>query len=714
MAGVSKARLDLPRARLLLHFEPDTVHLSAVARWLVQFGYVAHPVRQQHTSQRSRIERSLLIKAGICWALAGNVMLFAFALYSGLNGEGDQSLLTGARWASFILAIISVAYGGSEFFRRAWASMHVAWRAREINRLHIDTPISIGILVGFGHSGWATITGQGDIWFDSITVLIAALLTARWLQIRSRRVAGDASDRLLSMIPTMARRITETESDAFELVRVDTLKRDDLIEVPAGEVFPVDGTIASGTTTINKAVLTGESRPEPAEPGSLVEAGATNVSTPVLVRVQATGTSTRVGKLLSWIRNQDSSKAQVVLLADQLSGYFVMDILLLAGLTAMIWAIVDPSQAPQHVVALLVISCPCALGMATPLAMAIAAGRAAQKGIFIKSDEAIQQLTEVDTIVLDKTGTLTTGSMEVVAVKGDAKALELAVQLETISNHPVARALMRYNPTCAASGPHLTEVETVAGKGIIGCIQGNKVVVGKPTWVMGLSSPSPVLSKALHQFALDGHTPIAIALNGQLAAGVAVGDKIREDARDLLDTLRAAGKDVYMLSGDHDAVVKRVAGTLDLPLGHAIGDASPEYKQAFVHRLQHEEGRTVAMVGEGVNDAVALQTAHVGIAVQGGSSPSLVAADVFMTSEGVRPIAIALRGTQRVMCVIHRNLSISLVYNVLGAGAAMLGLVTPLVAAIAMPISSILVVASSILQRSFKTPNPASNTQQDL
>jgi Cu2+-exporting ATPase len=245
-------------------------------------------------------------------------MLFAFALYAGLDLTSDPTLATAARGASFVLALVAVIYGGSEFFRRSWVSLQMAIRSRHARSMHMDTPISLGILVGFGHSAWATLTGRGDVWFDSITVLIAALLTARWLQVRSRRLAGDASERLLSLLPSMARRVLPSGETA--VVRLDDVKPDDLIEVPAGDVIPVDGRIATGSSMINNAVLTGESRPEPVTPGDIVEAGATNLSRVLQVRALAAGEHTRIGKLLTWIRTREDKQASAVLLADRLSG----------------------------------------------------------------------------------------------------------------------------------------------------------------------------------------------------------------------------------------------------------------------------------------------------------------------------------------------------------------------------------------------------------
>ena len=707
MEGVQSARLDLPRARLTLRFDPVAVRLSEVARWLARFGYTAYPAQQDAQHQRTDTERRLLIKLGICWALAGNVMLFAFALYAGLDLTNDPTLATAARGASFVLALIAVIYGGSEFFRRSWASLQLAFRTRNVRSMHMDTPISLGILVGFGHSAWATFTGRGEVWFDSITVLIAALLTARWLQVRSRRLAGDASDHLLSLLPTMARRVRA--DGTTEVIRLNDVVPDDVIEVPAGEVIPVDGPIVSGTSTINNAVLTGESRPETVAVNDTVEAGATNLSRTIRVRAQAAGEDTRIGKLLTWIRSREDKQAAVVLLADRLSGYFVLAVLALAFVTALIWLTIQPSAAAQHVVALLVISCPCALGMATPLAMAVASGRAARIGIFIKSDQATQQLAAIDTIVLDKTGTVTEGQMTLVDYEGDDDALNLAATLEAESTHPIALALVQARSTCspdatAAPSPQLESHETVIGEGLRGRVAGYEVAVGRPAWIAHLTGGLPAsFQHALSSYTAAGHTPVAIAVDGRCRAVLAFGDRLRPNSKMLLDRWRAEGKTLYLLSGDHPDVVHSVAQSLSIPISHAFGGVSPEEKQIFVEQLRAK--LTVAMIGDGVNDAAALQAAQVGIAVQGGSTPSLVAADVFLTREGLQPISALLNGSRRTMRVIRRNLGLSLLYNVVGASAAMLGLVTPLVAAIAMPLSSLAVVLSSILQRTFE-PTP--------
>ncbi len=690
--GVAASRLDLPRARLRLTFDPERVRLSDVGRWLARFGYAVRPSRPE-AGQATQAERRLLVRVGVAWALAGNIMLVTFALYSGLT-PGDP-LGAAARWFSLALAIPAVVYGGAPFFQRAWASIRAAVRARSVRHLHLDTPIALGIAVGALQSAWATVTGNGEVWFDSVAVLIAALLTARWLQLRSRRLAGEASERLLALVPRVARRV-DADGTAH-VVELDSVRPGDLIDVPAGEVLPVDGVVEAGASRLDRAALTGEARPETVSVGARVEAGTTNLSSPLRVRAVSVGEATRVGQLLAFVENGDAARAPVVLWADRLGGVFVLAVLGLAAVTAAVWAVLDPGQMPAHVTALLVVTCPCALGMATPLALAVASGRAARAGIFVKSDEAVQRLTEVDTVVLDKTGTLTEGRMEVAHSLGSEHALDLAAALDAHATHPVAEALVRAR---GVLDEPVTDIEAIAGQGVVGIVGRVRVVVGRPAFVAAHSAPLPAAwTEALAAWARAGQTPVAVAVDGEPAAVLGVGDRLRPEAAALVARFQAEGKAVHVLSGDDPATVAAVAA--ELGVMDARGGVSPEAKRAAIEQMQ-AEGRVVLMVGDGVNDAAALRQADVGAAVGGGTTAALVAADLFLTRRGMAPLADALGGARQAMRTVRRLLALSLAYNALGAAAAVAGLVTPLVAAAAMPLSSLAVVALALTQPSFK------------
>ncbi len=698
--GVVDARLELARGRMTVCWDPDVIELSEVARWLGQFGFEAHPLRTDNMGRRSRDAQSMLIRVGICWAVAANVMLMTIALYAGLDPIADGGLYTAVLWATFGLSAVSLVAGGEVFFRRALASF-------KSGRPSMDVPVSVGILVGWGHSGWATITGSGEVWFDSIVILIAALLTARYLQIRGNGLAADAADRLVALLPRMARRVVgfETAEQRVETVAAHTVEVGDRLHVLAGDVVPADGRVISGRTDISRAVLTGESLPESIDCGDYVEAGTTNLASPIVVEVEATGDETRVGRLMEWLEDRNIHRAPIVQRADRLSVVFITVVLVASVLTAVAWSFIDPTRVVANVVALLVIACPCALGMATPLALTVGVGQAARRGIHIKNDEVIEALDGVTDLVFDKTGTLTQGSCAVVDTVGDLEAIYRVRELEKRSNHPFAEAVVRWidetvDPARGASDiDRVEDVEEIPGAGIRGIVDGRSVAVGRLSWFEGLPKPIDEWAR-LH--AERGLTPVGVSIDGRVRAALAIGDRLRPEAFSILETLRKQGIRLHLLSGDHRRVVAATGRQLVIPDERVVGDATPEDKLAYIESLRERNaGAVVAMVGDGVNDAPALQAAHVGIAVHGGTEASLVAADIFIVADGVRPIAELLDGAKRTMAVVHRNLAGSGIYNFAGISLAALGFITPLLAAILMPISSLAVVASSLLQNSF-------------
>lgn len=683
--GVHQASLNLPRARLSLRWNPDEVGLGAVARWLGRFGYAAYPLDAERTGARDRAERRLLVKVGVAWALAGNVMLLASALYVGLGPE-DGAIFHATRVLSGLLAFGSIWFGGREFFRRAIGSFQ-PWRGWQ--KLSIDVPISLGILVGFLHSTYAAITGVGEIWYDSIAVLIAALLTARWLQMRGRRAAGDAAERLLSVLPTRARRIAD--DGTVEEVVASSLAAGDILEVRLGDVVPADGEVVTGRSSLQRAVMTGESRPEPVAPGAAVHAGETNIGSIIKIRVTAVGESTRLGRLLEWVESSGEHKAPVVHLADKWSGIFVAAILVAAAITGVVWTMLAGADvAVHHVVALLVISCPCALGMATPLAMTVGMGRAARAGIFIKHEDALELLGRVDVALFDKTGTITEGEMEVEPGELDGETLRAVAAIERVSNHPIARAFARWD-----NGQEVDDVEEIAGHGIVGTVGGRTFKVGSTAW---LDAPASAVDSVVSR----GLTPLVVEVDGTYSSVIGVGDALRPEAADVLNDLRGRGIETYIVSGDRPELVTAAAAALGLPQHLALGGRTPEQKLSFVEDLR-AAGKVVAMVGDGVNDSGALKASDVGIAVAGGTEVNYVAADVFLTRPGLSGLTTLWNGADSVMHVVRRNLTGSLAYNVFGITFAALGLVSPLFAAVAMPMSSVSVVLSSLIGKKWES-----------
>lgn len=691
--GVSNSHLNLPRARLTLDWDPSRLHLSSIAAWLSSFGYAVQPRVDGEEAPESREERRLLVRMGVAWALAGNIMLLAFALYSGL-GDENPDLYHAARGLSLLLALPAVFYGGSVFFSKAWHSIRLSWRLRTIRHLHMDTPISVGILAGFGASLVATVTGRGEVWFDSVAVLIAALLSARWLQLRARRLAGDSTEQLLALLPTLARRADGST------VRADELKPGDSVMVRAGELIAVDGTIVEGSSLINSAVLTGESQPERHGPGADVHAGTTNETETIIIRVRSAGAATRIGQLLSMVGDPASDAPRILGLADRIGGLFTISVLGLAIVAALAWMFIRPDEAIMHIVAFLVITCPCALGMATPLALAVGTGRAARRGIFVKSEAVVDGLHQVDTVVLDKTGTVTEGVMAVDALSGNTSLLPLAAAMERDSNHPIARALIR---AAASSRPYEdVHSEHVPGFGQRALWGGLEIRVGHPAWAMEICHRplSAEDTRFLDEAAEAADSVIAVCSEEDEPLFIRLTDPIRPSSRALVASLVDRNLRVVLCSGDDERTTRAVGRQLGLSDQNLFGRHTPEDKQRFVEELT-AKGHVVVMVGDGVNDTAALRSAHVGIAVSGTSAASRVAADAYTTRPGLEAVVEMLEGAHGVLAVIRRNLGFSLLYNVLGGAAALLGLVTPLLAAVAMPVSSFIVVLSSIRQRTF-------------
>lgn len=715
--GVSSARLNLPRARLSVEWSPETVDLSSIAKWLASFGYPIQPRVDGEEAPESKEERKLLIRMGVSWALAGNIMLLAFALYSGM-AEDSPGLYRAARVLSLILAIPAVGYGGSVFFSKAWHSIRLSWKMRTVRHLHMDTPISIGIIAGTVASIVAVASGEGDVWFDSVSVLIAALLTARWLQLRARRMAGDSTEQLLALLPSVARR------PDGKVVRADDLDVGDKIQVRPGELIPVDGTILEGHSLINASILTGESEALKKGPGDLIQAGTTNETGLLIIRIDASGHRTRVGQLLSWVGDRGDAAPALSSLGDRIGGLFTVTVLGLALIGFAFWSVYLPEEAVMHVVAFLVITCPCALGMATPLALAVGTGRAARRGIFIKSEHVVDWVSRVDTVVLDKTGTLTEGQMAVDEFIGDPSLVDAACALERDSNHPIARALLNYAETHGAykpdtldgpkhdvlpvSGltfPEATGVEHLIGAGIKGQVGAVSYRIGSPHWTLEITdrkSFSESETRFMSEATAEGKTVVAVTSSDEKLALISLSDPIRPSSYPLIAELQQSGVRLLLCSGDDENTCKQIGGRLGLSSEDCLGRHTPEQKRAVVDSLI-SEGCVVAMIGDGVNDAAALKAAQVGIAVSGASTASRMAADAFTTRPGLEAVSELLKESDSVLRVVRRNLGFSLAYNVVGGIVALAGFVTPLFAAVAMPISSFIVVISSIRQKSFST-----------
>ncbi len=747
LVGVHEARIDFRRSALRLVWNPEHQRLSQIALFLDRLGYPPHPYRDLYKgSHQQKEDRQMLIRIALTGAVAGNVMLLAFALYSGIFSGMEPAYRNLFRWISFLLTIPSMIWGGSLFFRSAIGAL----RAQS---LHIDQPIALGLAAGFLSGAVNTFRGHGEIYFDSVTALIFLLLVGRWLQRRQQRMAAQATELLYSLSPSRATRINGEQRQS---VSVEALQSGDIVEVLAGETFPADGVICQGHTLIDSAILTGESRPTHRNEGDSIFAGTLNLSAVVRVTIQRAGSETRLGQLLREVEETSQKRAPIVQLADRLAGRFVVVVVILAIITAILWSHLDPSLALEHAVALLVICCPCALALATPLAIGVSIGRAARRGILIKGGALLESLATPGTLWLDKTGTLTEGNFRLIQWLGTTRlsdpsshhphpntplsnplshhpqpnaplsdspvstalfspishpidelptehagqpSLPALIQaLEAQIAHPIARALAQALPQSRASD--LFDVQHTVGEGITARFANDTLAILSPSAFVRRFGPLPSQAEAtLETITLDALTPALIAVNQQLAAIVALGDPIRQDAASTLQALQRKGWRIGILSGDHPHVVHAVAKRLQLDLQRCHGGLSPEDKL----RIVNQTPAPVVMVGDGVNDAAALSAATVGIGVHGGAEACLAIADIFLSRPGMTPLHELLDGAQHTLHAIRRNLRFSLSYNILGATLAVAGMIGPLAAAILMPLSSLTVVTLSFRAYTFPT-----------
>jgi Cu2+-exporting ATPase len=702
VAGVVEARLDLGKQLVKVTWaEAGAATASRIARTLDSLGYAPHPARSSTARHvRQRDDRRQLIRIGVAGACAGNTMLLGTALYAGLFASMDPAHVLLFRWLSMAIGLVALAWPGSVFFKGAWA-------AARTRTPHLDLPIALGLGAGGLVGAWNTLRNHGEIYFDSLSVLVFLLLVGRFLQRRQQAVADDAVELLFSLTPMSAHRV-EPDGRTRD-VPIAALQAGDTVEVLAGESFPVDGELQADAagggqaqTTVDESLLTGESLPRRVAAGATVHAGTTNVASPVRVRVAATGEATRVGKLMRLMTDCARRKAPMVLFADRLGAGFLVAVLAVAAAVFVGWAIKGSPAAVDHAVAILIVACPCAVGLATPRAVTVTIGRAARRGILIKGGDTLERLAKPGLLLLDKTGTLTTGRVALQSWTGDDAVKPAVAAIEARATHPIARALAAaFQAADAAAVPAEDVLQDLHG-GIGGRVAGRQYWIGSPAFIAGRCWPWPADARAAVDACVGrGLTPVVVARDGQVCGVAGMGDALRPDARAAVDALRRRGWRVGILSGDHPAVVARVAAQLDIAPDAAVGGLLPEDKLHVVRAKLAERPQTVVMVGDGVNDAAALAAASVGVAVHGGAEASLAAASVYLNRPGLSGIVDLVGASRKTVAVIWRSLIASLTYNAFSVGLAALGLINPLVAAVLMPISSLTVLSLAFGVRTF-------------
>jgi Cu2+-exporting ATPase len=683
LPGVREARINYATRRARVCWDGRETALSRILAAVAALGYAAHPYDAARAEEKLRTERSSLL-----WRLfiAGfgmmQVMMYAVPVYIA-DGAMTPDIEQLMRLASLVLTLPAALWSALPFYRGALRDL----RAR---RPGMDVPVSLGIVIAFVASLWATWTASGEVYFDSVTMFVFLLLGARYLELEARARAVRSQDRLARLTPLTAELLDGGE-DRGRVVAAASLQPGDRLLLRPGSAVPADGVVLSGVSATDESLLTGESRPVPKRPGDMLTGGSVNLDGVMTMRVTRAGEVTVLSGILRLLDRAQSEKPRIAQAADRVAALFVGALLVLAVVAFAAWWMIDPSRALWVVVSLLVVTCPCALSLATPLALAAATGSAYREGMLITRGSALETLAHATHAVFDKTGTLTTGRLTLAGVMplgdvGREQCLAMAAALESWSEHPAARALVQ-----AATGVHpvASAVRNVAGEGVEGFVAGRRCRIGKPRFVADLhGQPMPAQVRVP-----DALSVVALGSDTGWIALFMLDDLPRHDAVSAVAALKALGLRVSLLSGDRPQRAAHAAAALGID--EWKGGATPADKLEYVRALQ-ARGDVVAMIGDGVNDAPVLAQAQVSIAPGGGTALAQTSADIVLMGDRLDTLPASVAMARRTLRVIHQNLAWAAAYNLVAVPLALAGMVTPLVAAIGMSSSSLLVVLNAL------------------
>ena len=686
LPGVVSVDINYATRRARVRWDNTRLKLSDILRAIQDIGYVAHPFDASKQDEIFRKERNSAIKR---LAIAGlgmmQVMMYAIPTYTADPSEMTPDIVALMRWASLILTIPVIFYSAWPFFQGAWKDL-----SRKM--LGMDVPVALGIGSAFVASVWATLTQQGEVYYDSVNMFIFLLLTGRFLELNARRRNAQAAEELVKLIPAVATRLPAWPERKEETVPVAQLSPGEHVLIKPGEAIPADGLLIAGTSSVVEAMLTGESVPCGKQPGDSLIGGTLNQQSPLVMQVTKMGEETRLSAIVRLLDRAQSEKPRIGRMADRAASWFVGLLLVITAVIAAVWYSIDPDKVLWITVSILVITCPCALGLATPAALTAATGRLTKLGLLTTRGHALETLAQATDIVFDKTGTLTTGKLSLLAVEsadGHSRdeILRLAAALESASEHPIAIAIRQ------AAGPAPAALAPVnhPGQGVEGIINGQSFRLGKAAFA-GVELPDAASHPAATRLALTGP-------NG-LIGWLALGDEIRADAANAISMLKSLGLRVHLLSGDNQASANAVGATLGIDEVRA--EALPGDKLAYVKALQ-QRGRLVAMVGDGINDAPVLAQAQVSVAMGEGTDVAQAAADMVMLGGRLDALADGVGIARKTRAIIYQNLAWALGYNLIAIPLAALGHATPWIAGIGMSASSLLVVLNALRLTDFES-----------
>ncbi|WP_349604288.1 MULTISPECIES: heavy metal translocating P-type ATPase [Cupriavidus] len=688
--GVESAVANVATRRVVVRWRDGAQTVAGLLAALAGIGYMAWPFEVSRTDQQDRrARRGLLMRMAVAMLGMMQVMMYAWPIYTH-EATIDPGQLQLMRWASFALTLPVVFYAASPIFAGAWRSL----RQRHMG---MDVPVAIGVGAGFVASALATVRGIGEVYFDSVTMFVAFLLLARYLELRVRQASRSGAEMLARQLPATCERLPGMGTTG-ERVPVARLRVGDLIRVKAGEIVPADGTVVAGASELDESMLTGESRPVRRCAGETVLAGCYNTASPLEVRVTRVGAGTRLAEIVAVLDRALAEKPRLATLADRVASWFVATLLALAALTGVVWGLwIDPSRALLVTIAVLVVSCPCALSLATPAALAAAGAALSRCGVLLTRAHALETLARVTDVVLDKTGTLTEGCFAVAGVQpladlDQARCLALAAAMERGGEHPIARALVAAVQDNTGLPIQVTGMRNVPGQGLEAVVGGSRLRLGRADFVAALAPDGRQAPAHGGEPAHPGATVVWLGADSGPLARFVLADIERQQTPQLLARLRELGVRCHLVSGDNAAAVDWWGSHFGIDC--VAGEVTPEGKRDYVARLQ-QGGAVVLAVGDGINDAPVLAQAQVSVAIGSGAPLAQAGADAVLTHGGVAEIATALAVSRKTRRVVRQNLGWAFFYNVVAIPLAATGFVTAWMAGIGMSLSSLLVVANA-------------------
>lgn len=694
LPGVTAVEMNVATARVSVSWRRSICKPSNIIRALYEIGYVAYPYdAEKHGEQLEAARKKLFRRVFIAGLSMMQVMMYAIPVYLATDGTMDHDMSNLMRYAGLLLTLPAVFYSALPFFQGAWISLK--------NRLPgMDLPVSIGIAAAFVASAAATFRGRGDVYFDSVTMFIFLLLCSRYLELLARRKAASALEDLQRALPASALRLRAYPKNCdTTLIGATQLRIGDAILIKPGEAIPADSVILEGETSIDLSLLTGESRLQTRIPGDPLQGGAVNATQTIVARVSRPVGDSTLPLLMKLIERAGRGKPRLALWADHVAAWFVGTLLLFTVAVFIIWQYIDPTRAWPIAIAVLVVSCPCALSLATPTALAAASNRLLRRGVLVVHSHVLETLQRTTHVVFDKTGTLTIGKptlrhIETMQASPSEWCLQTAATLAAASTHPLSIGLTNAAKLLAAPPVPIiqsTELRHVAGQGIEGVIDGVRYRLGSAAFIEalnGITRPDATTGNM---------TVVYFGTEEAWLARFDLADAVRDDAAAVVRYFKQAGKQVVLLSGDNEAATLRMA--LELDIATAIGQQLPEHKLSYVKQLQ-QHGAVVAMIGDGINDAAVLRAADVSFAMGEGSALAQVHADCVLLSGRLSSLSELADTATQTVAIMRQNLVWALIYNVIAIPAAAFGLLNPWMSGIGMSLSSALVVANALrLQR---------------